>query len=441
LTPQSSPFQQHTIFQRNANFLPRNDPSQEVGISETYVENDRVGALGGEPPPTNTPYQQDSSMAQPISYEEQQAIFERTLRPLLPKTTKFEIPDSFSSPYDTVGGVVTKSQPHDASNAPSKRVLQNCDQHFQIPTSPVKSHTQSALDRSWLSREEPPTQNTYIPPSPPNRWAQAREYRHRVHETPYHDIQSDPTIREVERDAEFWVSQLVHAMTNVTNVKDTNNSHAKRLFLPASYDPLLIECTSRHILTSLLDRCISGFRGPAQFNKAVRPGKDCEADLTASCEERIRNVVNALMWNKRVCKDVLYEDWKILLLVNHPKAYDKEKDCQKGSNDQRRARQVGEREKLKRTEEELLAYQRSVEQVAQQQVTDTSYFGDFASAFVNPFDVSQSWVDNQEGGQMTESQVIGEKSTPVKHAPGSKRARVEDEEESNFFNTKRQRFG
>lgn len=70
----------------------------------------------------------------------------------------------------------------------------------------------------------------------------------------------------------------------------------------------------------------------------------------------MRNVVSALMWNKRVCKDVLYEDWKIFLLVNHPKAYDKEKDCQKGSNDQRRARQVGEREKLKRTEEELLAY-------------------------------------------------------------------------------------
>jgi hypothetical protein len=49
-------------------------------------------------------------------------------------------------------------------------------------------------------------------------------------------------------------------------------------------------------------------------------------------------------------------------------------------------------------------------------------------------------VDNPEGGQMTESQVIGEKSTRVKHALGSKRARVEDKEESNVFNTKRQRF-
>lgn len=368
-------------------------------------------------------------------------MFERTLRPLLPKTTKFEIPDSFSSPYDTVGGPVITSQPHDAANAPGKRVLQNCDQHFQLPTSSVNSHIQSALDLSWCSREEPPTQNTYIPPSPPNCWVQAREYRRRVHETPYHNTQSDPTIREVERDAEFWVSQLVHAMTNVTNVKDTNNSHAKRLFLPASYDPLLIECTSRQILTSLLDRCISGFRGPAQFNKALKPGKDCEADLTASCEERTRNVVNALMWNKRVCKDVLYEDWKILLLVNHPKAYDKEKDCQKGSNDQRRARQVGEREKLKRTEEELLAYRRSVQQVAQQQVTDTSYFGDFASTFANPFDESQFWAGNRERGQMTEAQVMGEKSTRVKHALGSKRALVEVEDESDDFNTKRQRFG
>jgi hypothetical protein len=229
-------------------------------------------------------------------------------------------------------------------------------------------------------------------------------------------------------------------MTNTTNVKDTDNSHAKRLFLPTSYDPLLIECTSRQILTSLLDRCISGFRGPAQFNKALRPGKDCEADLTASCEERTRNVVNALMWNKRVCKDVLYEDWKILLLVNHPKAYDKEKDCQKGSDDQRRERQVEEREKLKRTEEELLAYRRSVQQVAQQQATDTRYFGDFVSTCANPFDENQSWAGNWGASQKTDAQAMGETSTRAKHGLGNKRARVEDEEENDIFDTKHQRL-
>jgi hypothetical protein len=52
----------------------------------------------------------------------------------------------------------------------------------------------------------------------------------------------------------------------------------------------------------------------------------------------------------------LYEDWKIRLFVNHPLAYDKEKDSQKGSNDQRRVRLEREREKLKKTEQKLAAY-------------------------------------------------------------------------------------
>ena len=75
----------------------------------------------------------------------------------------------------------------------------------------------------------------------------------------------------------------------------------------------------------------------------------------------MQNVVNALLWNKRVAKDVLFEDWKIRLLVNHPLAYDKEKDSQKGSNDQRRKRLESEREKLRQTEQELLAHRSSQE--------------------------------------------------------------------------------
>jgi hypothetical protein len=255
---------------------------------------------------------------------------------------------------------------------------------------------------------------------------QAREYRRRVHELPYHDTRSDSTIREVEHDAEFWVRQLILAMTNVTNVKDTGNSHAKRLFVPNSYDPLLIECTCRQIFTSLLDRCISGFRGPAQFNKALKPGKDCEADLTGTCKERMRKVVNALMWNKRVCKDVLYEDWKILLLVNHPLAYDKEKDCQKGSNDQRRERQVREREKLKRTEEELLVYRRG-----QQQLANLTYYDTAVGSY--PFLSSKVWAGDQ---------IVDRRATAEGPSQESKRARVEDEEDNmnGLIDSKRQRL-
>jgi superfamily II helicase len=151
------------------------------------------------------------------------------------------------------------------------------------------------------------------------------------------------------------VRQLVIAMINFEEIKDTENSSAAKMFRPKAYDSLLLEATCREIFLALIDRCKSGFRGPAQFNKALKPNRGIEADATASCAERMQNVVNALMWNKRVCKDVLFEDWKIRLLVNHPLSYDKEKDSQKGSNDQRRKRLEAEREKLKKTEE-LLAY-------------------------------------------------------------------------------------
>ncbi|KAF2179990.1 hypothetical protein K469DRAFT_693475 [Zopfia rhizophila CBS 207.26] len=194
-------------------------------------------------------------------------------------------------------------------------------------------------------------------PQPQNRWLQAREYRRKVYQHPYLNAEEDTTIQEVEQHAEFWVNRLVQAMTNTSNVKDRDSSHAKKMFLPGAYDALLVEATCREIFAFLIDRCKNGFRGPEQFNKAIKPAKGSEPDKIAKSVERMSNVIKALMWNKRVCKAMLYENWKIKLLVNHPLAYDKEKDSQKGSNDQRRARQQEEREKLKKTEEELKAYQ------------------------------------------------------------------------------------
>jgi hypothetical protein len=145
-------------------------------------------------------------------------------------------------------------------------------------------------------------------------------------------------------------------MINLEEIKDPENSSAAKMFRPEVYDSLLLEATCREIFLALIDRCKDGFRGPPQFNKALKPHRGLEADADATCVQRMQNVVNALLWNKRVAKDVLFEDWKIRLLVNHPLAYDKEKDSQKGSNDQRRKRLELEREKLRKTEEELEAY-------------------------------------------------------------------------------------
>lgn len=164
----------------------------------------------------------------------------------------------------------------------------------------------------------------------------------------------------------------------------------------------------------------------------------------------MRNVIQALTWNKRVCKDVLYEDWKILLLVNHPLAYDKEKDNQKGSNDQRRARQQSERDKLKRTEEELLAYRQVNRQVNQQGPTSRMDYNTMTSTY--PFFGSAPWVGDQnveqtgkgegeEGYGRTEDESLSFNTKRGGEGLESKRAYVEEEEGTCVINAKRPRFG
>lgn len=107
------------------------------------------------------------------------------------------------------------------------------------------------------------------------------------------------------------------------------------------------------------------------------------------CEERIQNVVKVLSWNKRACKDMLYEDWKIKLLVNHPLSYDKEKDSQKGSNDQRKRRQLAAQEKMEKTEEELRAY-RETHGGAFRDSTSTAQYNDDGYAWGNT--VQPEWL-------------------------------------------------
>ncbi|KAF2690516.1 hypothetical protein K458DRAFT_383625 [Lentithecium fluviatile CBS 122367] len=280
-------------------------------------------------------------------------------RPLLPKSVDGMMPNFTNDQYTLTTTI------HDGAQ-----------QHTLYPQSTSMNDTFASNHNSGFAHQEytSPPQHNVVPthpqlyPSPKsyvqlgsqpptNRWTQAREYRRKVQEPPQVDPRDDPTIADVEQNAEFWIAQLITAMTNTTDVKDTDSSHARRMFLPEGNLPaLLIEATCREIFTALLDRCKHGFRGPATFNKALKPHKDSEPDKTALCRERMESVVEVLHCNKRVCKDVLYEDWKIRLFVNHPLAYDKEKDCQKGSNDQRRLRLERERERLRQTEDELKAY-------------------------------------------------------------------------------------
>jgi hypothetical protein len=197
-----------------------------------------------------------------------------------------------------------------------------CEADKQLtPSSTLMSNSIPATMCSRLSQDPGITDRTAPAIATSSRWDNAREYRRRVQRAPQVDPRSDFSILDIEQHAEFWVRKLVLAMINLEDIKDPENSSATRMFRPEAYDSLLLEATCREIFLALIDRCKNGFRGPAQFNKALKPHRGLEADADATCAQRMQNIVNALLWNKRVAKDVLFEDWKIRLLVNHPLAY------------------------------------------------------------------------------------------------------------------------
>lgn len=271
-------------------------------------------------------------------------------------TLKSLTPKPYAAEDDFLNVLLESQTPHVQPSSTSNTEVNHIHGSGTSPTLDKVSAT------SWQGQEfvlpqdiEQRTIPTTPPQRPKNRWQQARDYRLQVHESPQIDPRTDYTIAQVEAAAEAWVQRLIAAMSNTQNVKDTLHSHHRRLFLPENRDDKLIEASCREIFVALVDRCKHGFRGPPQFNKALRANGPLEPDRTARCEERLLNVVKVLAWDKRACKDVLYEDWRIKLLVNHPLTYDKEKDAQKGSNDQRRKKQLQERETVERTQEELRA--------------------------------------------------------------------------------------
>lgn len=346
--------------------------------------------------------QQHAPQTKVISTNQQWASPDHHFRPLLPKSAHFtqtqqhalSLDTSTIQPSPTPGFSSTAA--FNESELQGEIYTQNCqnlDTSYSLETLDHWPDITFHPSDHFIPAPSLQQQASHLPPS--SRWHQAREYRRKVCEPPYIDPATDDTIAFVEANAEAWVDQLIHAMTNITDVKDPLTSHHRRLFLSDGIDPLLIEACCREIFTALIDRCKNGFRGPAQFNKALKASHQLEPDRTATCGERVQNVVKVLLWNKRACKDVLYEDWKIKLLVNHPLSYDKEKDSQKGSNDQRRRRQLAEREKMEKTQEELKAYRE-----AQGQGREVGQdAGQYGSVSVYETDIASNWLQASEEGR------------------------------------------
>jgi hypothetical protein len=353
--------------------------------------------------PTGALEQQTSPLQTKVTSNEQHWMSpDRQFRPILPRPETFRSSPRFTSSIQSVDDHISPNpEPGTSSRlnghlGSKERLVDHGIRFESLIGHEILAHGQISSppqdDRLACSKvwERGSVQ------APVSRWKQARDYRRKVYEPPYLDPHTDDSIAHVEANAEFWVDQLITSITNTKDVKDTATSHHRRLFSSKAIDFILIEACSREIFTALIDRCKNGFHGPPTFNKALKSSYQLESDRTATCEERIHNVTKVLSWNKRACKDVLYEDWKIKLLVNHPLSYDKEKDSQKESNDQRRKRQLATREKMERTEEELKAY-REAHQEAIGSNTSTAQYED--NSFSWEKNTKPEWLlHNDEGG-------------------------------------------
>ncbi|KAF2268726.1 hypothetical protein CC78DRAFT_540573 [Lojkania enalia] len=163
----------------------------------------------------------------------------------------------------------------------------------------------------------------------------ARQYRRRTTMLPQIHPQSDATIPEVKRRREMIVKVMVQAVWNLRGVHDKPDSRETKMFTfggTDAADPQHVEAACRSVFDFLLDRVEIGFRGGHKDNKAIRPAKDVEVDRDGNCLTRIRNVIRAIQLSKCTCRDILYEDYKVMLLVNHPLSYLKTKHTVRKNN-------------------------------------------------------------------------------------------------------------
>ncbi|KAF2788877.1 hypothetical protein K505DRAFT_366086 [Melanomma pulvis-pyrius CBS 109.77] len=154
-----------------------------------------------------------------------------------------------------------------------------------------------------------------------NDQAAAHAYRRRSTMPPQLDPESDPTIVEVREAQERWISDMVQAVFNHDGVPEAVNLPAYTMFMHGSrtvvtgYD---VEATCRLIFEQVIDRCRFGFRGPVRDNMALNPSNDCKDDRYGNCLTRITNVTHALRVSKCICRDIIFEDYNCIKLVNAP---------------------------------------------------------------------------------------------------------------------------
>ncbi|KAF2467681.1 uncharacterized protein BDR25DRAFT_358360 [Lindgomyces ingoldianus] len=177
---------------------------------------------------------------------------------------------------------------------------------------------------------------TTAPPPPPyvpqlsfaDDWHGALAYRRRIITPPAIDPENDPTIRLVLGASEHWIWKLVQAFQNIENVRDREGSADIKKFEEENFmiQKINIEAACRELFVRRLPMfplVLYGYRGNGRVDRAAAPEAGLAADRDGSCHDRIRNIVNALKFDKRICRDILNDTSKLEDLVNAPLAYAK----------------------------------------------------------------------------------------------------------------------
>ena len=182
-----------------------------------------------------------------------------------------------------------------------------------------------------------------------------QDYRERVQMLPHFDRTQDPTIAEVKRNKEMYIEQMMRAMWNLQDIHDSPTAPEPKLFNPMEHNyqhGFDIESTCRAIFRELIFRCEHGYRGSQHFNLAAKPKQLFEADRDGNCQTRIENVISILNKSKRVCKDCLTEQAKIVQFVNAPLGSFGKKAKNNGGNETQR-KKLEEHAQRKKAAEQL----------------------------------------------------------------------------------------
>ncbi|KAF2121061.1 hypothetical protein BDV96DRAFT_640474 [Lophiotrema nucula] len=95
-------------------------------------------------------------------------------------------------------------------------------------------------------------------------------------------------------------------------------------------DPAKVEATARLIFIILIERCITGYTGPASKDERRKE------DQAVNCLDRFYRIVYTLKIWKAVCRDCIHDDSKIIELVHQPITTIRQKQAQKDTNQKRK---------------------------------------------------------------------------------------------------------